>query len=73
MVDSATSSAAFEIMSRSAASPASSNHHEPERRTGPNDRRASLLDRRNAERVADDPDPRRDPYRAGRRVTDGAR
>ncbi len=41
-----------------------------ERRKSTGDRRKGGEDRRNAERVADDMVPRRDPERAGRRKTD---
>ncbi|MEM7219140.1 MAG: hypothetical protein AAF515_12295 [Pseudomonadota bacterium] len=41
-----------------------------ERRSGPVDRRIAREDRRNAERMADDPNPRRDPECYGRRATD---
>jgi hypothetical protein len=41
-----------------------------ERRKGAKDRRSRLEDRRNADRVADDPAPRRDPDRRGRRTSD---
>ena len=39
-----------------------------ERRTGPKDRRIAAEDRRNAERVADDLNPRRDPELPDRRA-----
>jgi hypothetical protein len=42
----------------------------PERRKGDTQRRGIKEDRRNGERVADDPLPRRDPERADRRKTD---
>jgi hypothetical protein len=42
----------------------------PERRKGDTQRRRIKEDRRNGERVADDPLPRRDPERADRRKTD---
>jgi len=41
-----------------------------ERRKSADPRRKSGEDRRNAERVADDPAPRRDPEGTGRRKTD---
>jgi len=41
-----------------------------ERRKSNPDRRHVTEDRRNGERVADDPVPRRDPERAGRRKAD---
>jgi hypothetical protein len=41
-----------------------------ERRKNTRDRRKGGEDRRNAERVAEDPVPRRDPERTGRRKTD---
>jgi hypothetical protein len=40
-----------------------------ERRSGARDRRVAAEDRRNAERVADDLSPRRDPERQDRRDT----
>jgi len=42
----------------------------PERRKSDPQRRRIKEDRRNGERVADDPLPRRDPERADRRKTD---
>ena len=44
---------------------------QPDRRKGPQDRRVAREDRRNLDRVADDPMPRRDPDSAGRRADDG--
>jgi hypothetical protein len=41
-----------------------------ERRRGAKDRRTKAEDRRNADRVADDLVPRRDPERRGRRNSD---
>jgi hypothetical protein len=41
-----------------------------ERRKGDPQRRRVKEDRRNGERIADDPVPRRDPERAGRRKAD---
>ena len=43
---------------------------DPERRQGNTERRRVKEDRRNGERVADDPLPRRDPERADRRKAD---
>ena len=41
-----------------------------ERRQGEKSRRKRTEDRRNADRVAEDPAPRRDPERPGRRIDD---
>jgi hypothetical protein len=41
-----------------------------ERRKNNENRRKSREDRRNADRVSEDPAPRRDPERPGRRKTD---
>jgi hypothetical protein len=41
-----------------------------DQRNGPKDRRTATPDRRNAERVAEDLNPRRDPERRGRRSDD---
>lgn len=42
-----------------------------DQRRGVKDRRMATHDRRNAERVAEDLNPRRDQERPGRRVDDG--
>ncbi len=41
-----------------------------DQRKGPKNRRTATQDRRNAERVAEDLNPRRDPERPGRRAGD---
>ena len=52
---------------RSSAS-GSGSTYSPERRLGPADRRVSVMDRRNEERVDDDPLPRRNPDIPDRRA-----